>query len=228
MNFIWDFVLHAREQGESEKTLFFRQAGTCSPYLELALTSLNETRAVGPVVEVNALYRFAFLFEHFLQEEEPDFPLFQAFFYDAVFHLLVYVDLHTGLSKREFSLRALQQDLLGGCFGMDLAKAYGALEKEKQSRLAALLLQQGTTGSSLALFRKALRILYPDSILYQEKQERQRLLLYLPKGKEEESRLEVITTLFLPLSYQLRVFFLHHFGVFGVAATLQLEEIEIY
>lgn len=69
MNFTWDIVLNAKRHGTEEQDLFFRPAKECSPWYEQSFPILNETRAEGPEIEYNPLYRFDAMFHDLLREE---------------------------------------------------------------------------------------------------------------------------------------------------------------
>ena len=86
------------------------------------------------------------------------------------------------------------------------------------------------TGSSLKKFRKALRILYPNALLYQIKEERKKLILYLAEEENEQRKrtIRLAKDLFLPIGFELRVFWKYHFGIIGVEDTMQLDKIALY
>ena len=101
---------------------------------------------------------------------------------------------------------------------------------EARNRLAALALTQMQTGSSLMVFRRAVKVLFPEAILYQIREERRKILLYLEGGKtrQRENALDFARDMFLPLNYELRVFWQYHFGIIGVDDAMRLGEIAIY
>lgn len=94
--------------------------------------------------------------------------------------------------------------------------------------MASLLLAQYETGSSLLVFRQALTALYPQAMLYQLKPQPEQLLLYLGLANADRRIVQMLEDLFLPLQYQVRIFWTKHFGVWDVDATLVFDEIEIY
>ena len=230
MNFIWDIVLNAKQNGSSEENLFFRPAKDRSPWYEQAFPILNETKAEGPEIEYNPLYRFDSMFHDLLREDFTDLPTVQTYLFDAVSHYLVYTDLHHGLTKREFYVRCLMREMEGGGFGASIAAHLQAVNPEKRERLAALALVQIQVGSSLLLFRKATVLLFPDALLYQERYDTKQLLLFVAHKKDErmEHYIHLIEDLFLPISHRLRVFWEHHFGVIGVDITMHADNMEIY
>lgn len=230
MNFIWDIVLNAKRHGTSESQLFFRPAKDRSPWYEQAFPILNEAQAKGPEIEYNPLYRFDSMFQNLLREDFTDLPAVQEYIFDAISHFLVYTDLHHGLTKRAFYTRCLLREMEGGGYGPSVAAHLQAIYPDKRERLAALALTQMQTGSSLLLFRKATVLLFPDALLYQERNNPKQLLLFLADKKDErlEHHSQLIEELFLPISHRLRVFWEHHFGVIGVDVTMYADKIEIY
>ena len=84
-------------------------------------------------------------------------------------------------------------------------------------------------GSSLYNFRQALKNIYPDVLLYQIKEKPHRILIYLgiKKTDKQVRKIKFINDMFLPIEYNVRMFWENHFGVGGVEVTLNLDEIEL-
>ncbi len=229
MNFLWDIALRAQEQGKGEDELFFCQAREYSPFYEQAFSSLNETQVPEGRIELNLFVRFARIFQDLLAwEEEPS--AFGEYLTDAALHALLYTDLRQGLSKRDIYIRKIRQELEQGVFWQDAAEVFREMPMEARNRLAALALTQMQTGSSLMVFRRAVKVLFPEAILYQIREERRKILLYLEGGKtrQRENALDFARDMFLPLNYELRVFWQYHFGIIGVDDAMRLGEIAIY
>ena len=212
MNYIWEILLRARAQGLSDNELFFAQAEDCSPWYEQSFPCLNEDTVTGPVVEINSLYRFSEIFQDLLHNMGDSEYLRHLF--DAAVHILAAQETLSGLSKRDFSA--------------SIAQALQLLSEEQKRGVASLLLAQYETGSSLLVFRQALTALYPQAMLYQLKPHPEQLLLYLGLANADRRIVQMLEDLFLPLQYQVRIFWTKHFGVWDVDATLVFDEIEIY
>lgn len=230
MNFIWDITLRAKESKIEENELFFKQAQDYSPYYEQAFSIINQDTIKKKIIEINALYRFSDIFQELLRKEIDDFEEFQTYLFDCAIHILLYTDLKHGISKRELYIRKFMEEIAEGNFGEEVAENFGCIKLHQQNRLTTLVLAQQQTGSSLVLFRKAVLVLYPAAMLYQVKAEKQKLLLYVDDKKtaKKEKALNFVLEMFLPLSYQVRVFWQYHFGVIGIEETMQIDEIEIY
>ncbi len=235
MNFLWDIVLKAQEQGMREETLFFRQAKEYSPFFEQSFESMNENEITSDTIELNLLYRFSDIFQKLLSPdfvgmEEDEYKDFRDYLIDAVLHAILYTDLRQGLSKREFYIRKILEELRDGTFWKGTVEPFGRIEHQKQNRLAVLLLSQIETGSSLFVFRRAVNILFPEALLYQIKKEPKKLLLYLQERKTDdgEEKVRLTKDLFLPLGFELQVFWRYHFGIIGIDDTMVLDEIALY
>ncbi|MGN0305816.1 MAG: hypothetical protein ACI4D2_06645 [Lachnospiraceae bacterium] len=235
MNFLWDIVLSAHRQGWKEEELFFQQAAEYSPFYEQAFSCINETKVDSGRIELNLFYRLADFFRELLAAEdmglkEGEYSEFRQYFIDAMLHAILYTDLRNGLTGREIYIRKLREELLDGTYWQGAAEAFSLLESEQQSRLASCLLTQMETGSSLIIFRRALLVVCPEVSLYQLKEERKELLLYLveKETKAAKKKLELVQAVFLPIGFRLRTFWEFHFGIIGVEETMRLEEIALY
>lgn len=85
-------------------------------------------------------------------------------------------------------------------------------------------------GASLRIFRKGVLILYPDAMLYQIKKEPKKLLLYIRQAKTDTNgcQLQFVQDMFLPVGFELRVFWQYHFGIIGAEGTMKLDEMALY
>lgn len=230
MNFLWDIVLRAQSCEKKEEDLFFRQAAEYSPFYEQSFDYINENSVETNEIELNLLYRYADIFQEILAEDGKELQELKKYMIDTILHILLYTDLHHGLSIREIYIRKLTEELLNGSFWEAGAKEFQLIPTQKQKRLATLVLSQMQTGSSLLIFRRSVLILFPDAILYQVKADRKKLLLYLMDKPEDYKKrmIQFVQDMFLPLSYNIRIFWEYHFGIIGVEGTMNIDELAIY
>lgn len=226
MNYIWDILLRAREQGFADSDIFFCQAKDCSPWYEQSFSCLNETQITDPQVEINTLYRFSSIFQELLHEQTR--PQLRQYLLDSAVHILADRELLSGLSSQDFYVQKLMLEFRSGTLGECLARICNVFTHDEQRKLASLLLLQYQVGSALSIFQKAVTQFYPDCLVYQAKDEPEEILLYLGLPSSEGPRIHALQELFLPMRYQLRVFWEHHFGVIGVDATMHTGNIELY
>lgn len=230
MNFLWDIALRARQQGIKEKDLLFVQAQDYSPFYEQSFSCINETQVHSNTIELNLLFRFADIFQEILAENAQELPQLNKYLIDAALHMILYTDLHHGLTKRDVYILRILYELQQGIYWEEIAKRLEVIPEGNRNRIATLLLNQIQTGSSLKMFRRGVLVIYPDALLYQIKKDRKKLLLYLKEEKTEkdEEKLLLIKDLFLPIGYDLRVFWKYHFGIIGVEDAMRIDETAIY
>ncbi len=235
MNFMWDIALRAYGQGMDEEDLFFVQADEYSPFFEQSFPCINERKVEGNVIELNLLYRFADIFQEILApegigSEEGGHAQFCKYFIDSVLHAILYTDLRHGLTRREIYIHKILEELRNGTFWKDMAEHFSLIEESKQGRFASLVLSQMEVGASLRIFRKGVLILYPDAMLYQIKKEPKKLLLYIRQAKTDTNgcQLQFVQDMFLPVGFELRVFWQYHFGIIGAEGTMKLDEMALY
>lgn len=230
MNFLWDVVMTARQQGFKEEDLFFCQAQDYSPFYEQAFFCVNEKVITEQKIELNLLFRLASIFQDLLGLENSENPQFDQYLVDAALHLILYTDLRHGLSRRDICIREIRKELENGVFWKEKADIFCQIPLEQRNLLAALVMTQMQTGSSLILFRRGMKILFPGVVIYQLREECREIPIYLEEY-QTESRWQMVCLmrdLFLPVSYRLRVFWQYHFGVIGVEDTMKIDEIAIY
>lgn len=238
MNLLWDIVLRAQDQGKAEADLFFVQAKEFSPFLEQSFPCLNEEDVTSDVIELNLLFRLADLYQEILSQElqerlsaeEAAYAEFRERLIDASLHTILYGDLRQGLTKREVYIRELTKELLNGTFWKAAANAFRLVNKHRQIRLATLALTQMQTGSSLSIYRRGILILFPYARIYQVKADKKELILYLGHRQTEndERMVQLVQDLFLPISYHIRIFWEHHFGIIGVKDIMKIDEVALY
>lgn len=230
MNFIWDIYLNAKSNGIKKEALFFKPAKDCSPWYEQAFSILNEKKVCDPQIEYNPLYRFSNLFQDLLSSELYEFDEYRSFMFNTISHLLIWCDLHHGLSKDTFYIQRLIRDIKSHEFGAENAAAFQGLSKTIQKNLSSLLLEQYRTGSSLLVFQAAIRLVFSNALLYKERNSPKQLILYLGNSKTDElsQRIHLLEELFLPIGYRERIFWENHFGVMDVDSVMGLDKIEIF
>lgn len=115
-------------------------------------------------------------------------------------------------------------------FGRTAAEGMRAMKRGLQWKLANEVLTVMETGASLFAFRRALLVAFPDCLLYQSRLESHWLLLYLGRKETETNKkqLQFILDGFLPLDFQVKVFWQYHFGLMGIDATMQMDHIAIF
>lgn len=230
MNYMWEAALAADRSGIPREAVRFVPVRNGSPYAEVVLENLNIKDLEGTLVEVNPLYRFAKEFSSVLDINLRDYEQTRLLYFDVVMHEMVQLDLRQGLSKQEYYMRFLLRDLLEGVCGTQAARVLKRFERTQLRRLLRLILKLYECGSSIYLFKEVMRCLYPDSLVYASNEAVRQVLIYVgvKESEEEREKLEFLEDLFLPINYQVFLFWEHHFGIIDVEETLCLDDMVLF
>lgn len=228
MNYVWEAVLAAKENGIKEEHLQYRQAGEYSPYLEISFCDLNTASVEQNSIEVNPFYRFYRIFDSILDiNNRGEYEQTKEILLDAVFHYLAHTDLRTGMTKTEYHLAFLNRELENGSFGAKARRAVGLFTPRQRKYAMLALLDVSRSGNSSAVFQRLFRDIYEDSILYVSQDMANELYLYVGEAqtKEEEERVEFLLDTFLPIGTKVEIFYLEHFGILDEEETMMLDRV---
>jgi len=230
MNYIWDIVLRAKEQGILKEELFFKSGKETSPWPEQSFPCINQKTIDSTEIEINPLVRFDHIFQRLLHVGLEGSEEFKEYLLDLSLHFLCDIDLYKGITKKEIYIHVIQSELAKGVYGDNIGEQFSLLSIQDKKAIATLLLTQIEIGISLSLFRKATNKLYENALLYQMKEEPNRILLYLGMANtpERSAKTELLISLFSPIQYETRVFWDCHFGVLTTDETMRLGAIEIF
>lgn len=230
MNYAWEVSLAADAAGISREELRFVPVRNGSPYMEAAFETINTTKLNQKEVEVNPLYRFADVFSGVCDANVKGMEITREVFIDVCIHYFVQLDLRQGLSKQEYVLRLLLKDLLACVCAGQAGRVTEQIEKGKMRRLMRLILKLYHCGSSIYLFKEVMRCMYPDSLVYANNDAIRQILIYvgMKETGTERERLEFLQDTFLPINYQVFLFWDRHFGIIDVEETMVLDEMVLF
>lgn len=230
MNYIWEAVLHADEERIPREELRFKPSDNGSPYMEIVRENINQKKLEEPLVEVNPLYRFAYIFSEMFSKNLEGYEQTREKFFEIAMQYMVQLDLRQGMDKQEYRLCFLLEDILNGVYGVEAAQAIRWFEKEKLRQLLRFVLDLYECGSSIYHFRKVMRYLYPDSLVYANNEDARQLLIYVGKKETEaeQKKLAFLQGTFLPINYEVFLFWEHHFGIIDVEETMELDNMVLF
>jgi len=230
VNYIWEAALHADKERIPREKLKFRPVDNGSPYMEIVRENINEKMLGVPLVEVNPLYRFAHIFSELFSKNLKGYEQTREKFFEVSMQYMVQLDLRQGMDKQEYRLCFLLEDILNGVFGVEAAQAIRWFEKENLRQLLRFILDLYECGSSIYLFRKVMRYLYPDSIVYVNNEDTRQLLIYVGRKETEteQKKLAFLQGMFLPIYYEVFLFWEHHFGIIDVEETMELDNMVLF
>lgn len=230
MNYAWEAALAADETGVKREDVRYVPVRNGSPYTEITLETINSRKLEDKRVEMNPLYRFSGEFSSLFDINLGGYETTRQLFFEITMQYMIQLDLRQGLSKQEYALRFLLQDMLEGVCGNQAAQVLKQFEKVKIRRLLRLIIKLYQCGSSIYLFREVMRCMYPESLVYASNEAVRQVLVYIgvKETEQERKRLEFLQDMFLPINYQVFLFWEHHFGIIDVSETMELDEMVLF
>lgn len=230
MNYVWEAMLNAENEGMNPLDIRFLPVSNGSPYTEVVFEDINSKNLSSNTVGVNPLYRFAREFSMVFDLNVTGYETIREIFFDAAIHYIAELDLRQGLSKQEYFLRFFLRDLLSGVCGRQAQEAIKRFDKQKQRRLLYLILKLYQCGSSVYLLKEVMRCMYPDSLVYASNETVRQILIYVGEKETEKERLKLnfLQDMFLPINFQVVLFWEHHFGIIDVDETMVMDELMLF
>lgn len=231
MNYLWEIMIRACEQGIPEPQIRFKVGDKFGAYMELSNEYLNqEALEEWAVVEVNPYYRFYDIFKDLFHPDMTCYPQLRESLSNVMFHQLAQKDQCSGMSKESYYKKLLVRDLGQGIFGERAKEIALIFPGDERELVLSGVLRQYQTGSSLELFTDMMESLISDNVVYQSREEPEEILVYV--GLKQETKLvekvDYLIQMFLDLSYHAEVFYEYHFGILGVGETMVIDEIMMY
>lgn len=230
MNYAWEAVLQAEKDNRDRDTLRFVEAKAPSPYIEVSVEDLNLEAPEEDRVEINPLYRFEDVFGRLFDKNVEEMAQTREIFFDVCMHYITQLDLREGLSKEDFYCELAAGDLKKGKYGEMAAKRFSFFDRAEQKVILRSYLQLLRTGNYLEEFRKVVKRLYSQAIIYENNETAQELLVYLgvKESDKEREKAAFFVELFLPIQTAVYFFYEHHFGIIDVDETMMMDEMVIF
>lgn len=230
MNYAWEILLQADKEEIGRDSIRFTNAGNPSPYMELSMENLNADSVESQIVEINPLYRFGRELGNLFGINLTGMEQTRRIFFDICIHYISQLDLREGLSRRDFYLELLREDIQTERFSEGDREAFPLFSKEERNVWTSALLSLMKSGNYLYEFRKAVKQIYPRALLYESNDLADEFLLYLgvKETKDEQKRIKMLVRFLVPIQAKVHIFYDRHFGIIGIDETMELDEMMIF
>ena len=227
MQYIWEVVLAAEKNGIREADLRYEVAEVRSPYLEVSFCDLNTQTVEQTVVEVNPFYRFFDIFSEILDINQKGYEKTREIFVDTVFHYLALTDLRMGMSKKDYYLKFLAEELESGQFGSKAKAAIQLFSSYEKKYIVLALMDVISSRNYREIFKWLFQEIYQDSIIYKSMDCANELYIYVGRAEtqEERKRVQFLLDAFLPIGVRTEVFYQEHFGILEIEETMILDKV---
>ena len=194
------------------------------PLREEGLNSLSENTIRHINSFVNEIFKGLFHPDY-----EDDLEM-REYLLDVVLHFLAEIDRMQGMNKREFYIRFILKEIEENVFGKLVKENIEAFTKKEQEMVALHILRLYQTGDGLYLLKDTIKRLFKNCIIYVKAEEQPELLVYIGQKKTEmnERKIQLVQDIFLPIHFEMEVYWQIHFGIMDVEETMKLDRIALY
>lgn len=231
MNYLWEVMVKAEEQGLAKERIRFKMAERHSPYMELSLPYLNQSAVEnGMEIEVNPYWRFYEIFKDLFSPEMQEFPELRQSLTNLLLHSLAQNDQLSGMTQNEYLKKLLHQDFHQcQAYGRKNKAAMALFTREEWEAVLSGILRQFETGSSLDLFADMMNSLINNNIIYRSNVRPHELMIFIGQKQNQalEGRLSFLIRMFLEIPFHAELFYEYHFGILGVEDTMMIGEIAL-
>ncbi len=229
MNYIWNVLVRAKQREVGLEEIEFKLPAIYSPYMELSPEEINFTE-VPEEIDVNPYYRFYEIFKDLFNPNYLRHQELREVFLDLTLHFLGQIDMLQGMNKIDYYKQFIYQDIKDGQFGETVKEGIDQFSRREKNIVLENICKFYKVGKHIYHLRDTVKRVFQGSILYVVREEINEVLLYVaaPKTTANQQKLEVIKTLFLPLEFKIATYWEYHFGVIGVAPTMEIGKTAIY
>ena len=141
------------------------------------------------------------------------------------------LDFASGTTVIDIVCEKISEDIRKGILGKYLKKYFLLLNREEQEYVALLIYNEKINNvNSMKNFKFGIKYFFLDSIIYREKHQKNKIILYINKEKNKENiaKIKILELLFLEFGLELKIFWKNHFGVVSVGETVKIDEIAVF
>ena len=232
--YIWFLTIILKKKGYSEEEIRFKMSKLVSPYFELNDVDLNDSifleKKSKVTVEVNPFLRFTGIFELLLDPNFEENTEIKQVLFNVFMHFNNFIDLQNGLNKKIILSKKIIKEVEEGYYGKEEKELFKEFDEEEKLILAENIQEVYIFSENIESFKKIVRKIFSDSIIYDNIYSETKLVIYINYKKSEKNKrkMKFIKNIFLPLDIDMKIFWETHFGIIGVEETMRLGEIAIY
>jgi hypothetical protein len=229
VNYIWELLIRAENEGYEMKDISFRYPTYFSPYMELSFTDIN-TNWVLTEVEVNPYFRYFEIFSKLFDINLVVNLELRTHLFDILIHFLGNIDRLQGMNKREYYIFFTVAEITAGIFGTDIQKKYQLFTETEKEIIASGVLSHYKTGEGVYIFKRLVQEIFISSSIFANAKEKNELIIYINAAKTtiKQKKIKLLSDLFLPFQFEIEVYWENIFGIIEMESFMKFDSIVIY
>lgn len=224
MKRLWQIWIKALEYGIDTDELFFNVGATFSPYSEVTLKSFEawNEEFFHNEIAVNPFFQHDDIFCHLLVPAQNGYDKLTLAVCDMIFHHLAGIDAMSGMTKEDFYIDFIADDIEQGVFGND--ERVKLFDRQEKRYLARQLLRLYQTNQYSFCLSRAVEHIFPSARVNLAEQGRIMIFMNREEKKERKNKIDFLTELFLKADQKAELYWVRLPGVIGRFETMAVEE----
>lgn len=223
MKKLWQIWIKALEYGFDTDDLYFDAGASFSPYGEVTLKSFgvwNEKHF--SEIAVNPFYNHNEIFRHMLMPVREGYDKLTLAACDMIFHHIAWIDALSGMTREDFYIGFMTEDLEDGVFGKD--ERVRLFSRQEKKYIAGQLLHLYQTNQYAFCLSMAVEHVFPRARVNLAEKGRVMIFMNQEKNEKAEAQIGFLTDLFLMLEQELTLYWKLLPGVVEREETMAVEQ----
>ncbi|MGM0509120.1 MAG: iron-dependent peroxidase [Fusobacteriota bacterium] len=229
MNYTWEALIKNENIGRDSKDISFIFSDSFSPYIEVNLEEINN-KDLPSEIEVNPYVRYYSIFKNLFNPNNIKNKEARGALFDLGIHVLSRLDRYQGMSKKEFFRKKIIFELENGEFGNEIQNYMKFMNAAEKNDIAENVYKFYKNGNGIYYFQKSVQDVFKSSSFYFNNEKRDEILIYVNNSeiRKNKNKFECIKKLFLPIGFEVEVYWKSHFGIIDQNTTMKVGKIKIY
>lgn len=169
-------------------------------------------------VSVNPYFRFKAIFKDLLSSENSSN---YEIICDIIMHILANLDIVCGMSRRDFLIMIIMEEIDEGYYGCEAVKLFNTVEKRA---LADVLIMFYNTSDSLGCLTALFKMILTDFQIVLKDNEEFVFYNRFPFDEQNNEKIKFIIKLFLPIGFPYVIHWRYSYGYVGYSESMNCEE----
>ncbi len=218
------------------ETVEFKVSEEISPYMEMNEYIINQDMNK-KILEVNPYLRFFDIFYHFNEicinkdKLNEECLLFKNDFENKTLLYLRKLDFINGTTILDIYCEKLISEIEKGIYGENLKKYIEEVSiKDREIIALGIIKRIFYEYEEFKILKIIINNFFKDNIIYRNLDNENEIILYLnyKRDKQNVYRVKIIKEVFLPLGFELKTYWSHHFGIINLDEVFKIEKMGVF
>ena len=220
----------------TQETVEFKVSEEISPYMEMNENIINQNMSK-KILEVNPYLRFFDIFYHLSEininkdKLNLKFLLFKDDFENKTLLYLRKLDFIKGTTVLDLYCEKLIGEMEKGIYGEKIKKYIKEIsEQDKEIIALGIIKRIFYEYEEFKILKIVINNFFKDNIIYRNLDNENKIILYLnyERNKQNVYRMKMIKEVFLPLGFELKTYWSHHFGIINLDEVFKIEKMGVF